>query len=160
MEICRHCGGDIKDYGGYKNKLNSRGLNLTDVWHDISPVRHSKYKTRESNELPLKLMERIISMASEEGDVVFDPFGGSGTTYIVSEILKRRWIGSEIGPIDSIIKRFEDIDFHRDQIKEIQAKKNILFTDEMKKIRRKNGHWLPETLETAKKNKSKKLTNK
>ncbi|MEC1478878.1 DNA-methyltransferase [Bacillus haynesii] len=160
LEICRHCGGDIKDYGGYKDKLNSHGLNLTDVWHDISPVRHSKYKTRESNELSVKLMERIISMASNEGDVVFDPFGGSGTTYIVSELLKRRWIGAEIGPIDSIIKRFEDIDFHRDQIKEIQAKKNVLFTEEMNKIRRKNGHWLPETLEMNKKNKSNKLTNK
>lgn len=146
LEICRHCGGDIKDYGGYKSKLNENGLNLTDVWYDIAPVRHSKYKTRESNELPIKLLERIISMASNEGDVVFDPFGGSGTTFIVSEILKRKWIGCEIGPLDSIIKRFEDIEFHSQQIKDIQNKKNVLFTDEMKKIRIKNCHWLPETL--------------
>lgn len=150
LEICRHCGNDIKDYGGYKKKLNENGLNLTDVWHDISPVRHSKYKTRESNELPLKLLERIISMASNEGDVVFDPFGGSGTTFIVSEILKRKWIGSEIGPVDSIIKRFEDIDFHKKQINEIQSKKNVLFTEKMKKLRIKNGFWIPETFETEK----------
>lgn len=147
LDICRHCGNDIKDYGGYKKKLNKNGLNLTDVWHDIYPVRHSKYKTRGSNELPLKLLERIISMASDEEDVVFDPFGGSGTTFIVSEILNRRWVGSEIGPVDSIIKRFKDIDFHRQQIQDIQEKKNVLFTKEMRDIRIKNKHWLPESLE-------------
>ncbi|KDE25370.1 MULTISPECIES: site-specific DNA-methyltransferase [Bacillus] len=144
IEICRHCGGDIKDYGGYKNKLNKNGLNLTDVWHDLSPVRHSKYKSRESNELPIKLLERVISMASNEGDLIFDPFGGSGTTFIVSEILKRKWIGCEIGPVDSIIKRFDDIDLHKKQILDIQKKKNVLFTEEMINIRTKNEHWLPE----------------
>ncbi|MBV6715883.1 DNA-methyltransferase [Paenibacillus chitinolyticus] len=146
LEICKRCGADIKDYGGYKNKLNTKGLTLPDVWRDISPVRHNKYKTRDSNQLPINLLERIISMASNEGDIVFDPFGGSGTTYIVSEVLNRRWIGSEIGPIDSIINRFEDIEFHRQQIIDIQNKKNILFTEEMRKIRKKNGYWLPETL--------------
>lgn len=146
MEICRHCGGDIKDYGGYKNKLNKNGLNLSDVWHDLSPVRHGKYKSRESNELPIKLLERVISMASNEGDLIFDPFGGSGTTFIVSEILKRRWIGCEIGPVDSIIKRFDDVDLHKKQISEIQKKKNVLFTEEMRNIRSKNEHWLPETI--------------
>lgn len=146
LEICRHCAGDIKDYGGYKNKLNVNGLSLPDVWRDISPVRHKKYKTRGSNQLPVNLLERIISMASNEGDTVFDPFGGSGTTFIVSEVLKRNWIGSEIGPIDQIVERFKDIDSHKVQIKEIQSKKNVLFTDSMRERREKHGHWLPETL--------------
>ncbi|MEH7574261.1 DNA-methyltransferase, partial [Cytobacillus firmus] len=82
LQICRHCAGDIHDYGGYKDKLNLKGINLSDIWLDIPPVRHSKYKTRGSNELSLKLLERIISLASNEGDTVFDPFGGSGSTYI------------------------------------------------------------------------------
>ncbi len=146
LEICRHCAGDIKDYGGYKNKLNIEGMSLTDIWHDISPVRHKKYKNRDSNELPLNLLERIISMCSIEGDLIFDPFGGSGTTYIVSEILNRHWIGTEIGPINGIEERFNQIEFARLKINDIQSKKNQLFTDEMKNFRRKNGHWLPETL--------------
>ncbi|MBO8129618.1 MAG: site-specific DNA-methyltransferase [Peptococcaceae bacterium] len=146
LEICRHCGGDIHDYGGYKDKLNPNGINLTDVWYDIPPVRHSKYKTRDSNELSIKLLERVISLASNEGDIVFDPFGGSGTTYIVAEILNRRWIGIEIGPTDTIIDRFNDIGFHRSLIAEIQRNKNKLFTEEMVEIRKQNGHWLPETL--------------
>ncbi|MCM2357591.1 MAG: site-specific DNA-methyltransferase, partial [Geobacteraceae bacterium] len=46
------------------------------------PASLSKYKKREgANELSIKLLDRIVEMASEEGDIVFDPFGGSGTTY-------------------------------------------------------------------------------
>jgi hypothetical protein len=97
---------DLHLYKG-KDKLNIQGINLTDVWHDIPPVRHSKYKSRSSNELSIKLLERIITIASNKGDVVFDPFGGSGTTYIMSEILERKWLGCEIGPIDTIIQRFK-----------------------------------------------------
>jgi site-specific DNA-methyltransferase (adenine-specific) len=146
LENCRHCGGDIRDYGGYKDKLNPNGINLTDVWYDIPPVRHSKYKNRNSNELSLKLLERVISMASDEGDLVFDPFGGSGTTYIVAEILKRKWIGVEIGDTSLIEKRFEDIEIQKEYVAEIQRNKNTLFTAETRKKRIKNGHWLPETL--------------
>ncbi|WP_458124728.1 DNA-methyltransferase [Paenibacillus sp. Z3-2] len=150
LEVCRHCGGDIRDYGGYKDKLNPMGINLTDVWYDISPVRHSKYKTRTSNELPLKLLERVITLATNEGDTVFDPFGGSGTTYIVSEILKRKWIGCEIGPIETIKERFNDIEFHKSVLSNIDDSKNILFSEATKKVRRKNNHWLPETLNLKK----------
>ncbi|QDA30039.1 site-specific DNA-methyltransferase [Paenibacillus polymyxa] len=146
LEVCRHCGGEIRDYGGYKDKLNPLGINLTDVWHDIPPVRHSKYKTRSSNELPLKLLERIISMASNEGDTVFDPFGGSGTTYITSEILRRKWIGCEIGPTDTIQERFNGIDFHQEVISRIQKEKNVPFSEETRRKRIQNKHWLPDTL--------------
>lgn len=66
LKHCRYCGGDIHDYGGYKDKLNINGINLTDVWYDIPPVRHSKYKTRDGNELSLKLLERVISIASQK----------------------------------------------------------------------------------------------
>ncbi|MGE5606808.1 MAG: DNA methyltransferase [Bacteroidota bacterium] len=151
LENCRHCGGDIRDYGGYKDKLNINGINLTDVWYDIPPVRHSKYKNRDSNELSLKLLERVISIASNEGDLVFDPFGGSGTTYIVAEILKRKWVGIEIGDVSLIQKRFEDIDTQREFILDIQKNKNTLFTSETRKKRIKNGHWLPETLKKVSK---------
>ncbi|MDQ0087617.1 site-specific DNA-methyltransferase (adenine-specific) [Paenibacillus anaericanus] len=146
LEICRKCGGDIRDYGGYKDKLNPLGINLTDVWYDIPPVRHSKFKTRESNELSMKLLERVISLSSNVGDLVFDPFGGSGTTYAVSEILKRKWIGIELGSVDLIKNRLDDLGYQQSYIEEIQGNKNVLFTEQMRKIRIKKGHWLPETL--------------
>ena len=105
IPICRHCGGDIKDYGGHRKYLNPAGLNLTDVWDDIPPVRHQKYKNRNANELSVKLLQRVLEMATEKGDLVFDPFGGSGTTYYVAERLDRRWIGCEIEDCEPIIRR-------------------------------------------------------
>ena len=144
LDVCKTCGHELKDYGGYKNKMNPSGVNLSDVWNDIYPVRHSKYKTRGSNQLPLKLLDRIISIASEPGDLVFDPFGGSGTTYVVAEILKRNWIGCEIGPVENIIERFSNIGLENEQIENIHSKKNQLFLPETIEIRKRNGYWLPE----------------
>lgn len=149
LKVCRHCYNDIRDYGGYKKNLNESGINLGDVWDDISPVRHSKYKNRDSNELPLKLLERIISLASKEGDTVFDPFGGSGTTYIVAEILKRKWIGVEIGDTLNIIERFKNIETQKEQIIEIQSNHNVLFTEKVRKKRKEKGIWLPEDFQNG-----------
>lgn len=46
---------------------------------------------------PEKLVERILIMASNEGDIVLDSFLGSGTTSAVAHKMKRRWIGVELG---------------------------------------------------------------
>lgn len=46
---------------------------------------------------PEKLIHRIIQIATNENDIVFDCFGGSGTTYAVAHKMKRKWIGIEIG---------------------------------------------------------------
>jgi len=47
-------------------------------------------------QLPEALLERIIKLSSNEGDVVFDPFAGSGTTLAVAARLGRRWLGCEM----------------------------------------------------------------
>ncbi|QTA82702.1 SAM-dependent DNA methylase [Desulfonema limicola] len=47
---------------------------------------------------PIKLMSYLITMGSREGDIVLDPFAGSGTTCIASKILNRRYIGIEMNP--------------------------------------------------------------
>ncbi|HOV85742.1 MAG TPA: site-specific DNA-methyltransferase [Syntrophobacteraceae bacterium] len=142
MEVCPACKADLRDYGGYKDKMNPRGVNLTDVWTDIAPVRHSKYKMhRGSNELPVKLMDRILEMASEEGDLVFDPFGGSGTTYVVAEIKRRRWIGIELGPMDDIVRRLEQIRTDANLVGKIRRGYNRLFTEETLHARKQLGLW-------------------
>lgn len=46
---------------------------------------------------PERLLERIITLATDENDIVLDVFGGSGTTFSVAHKMKRRWIGTEIG---------------------------------------------------------------
>ncbi len=105
VPVCRHCGGDIKDYGGHRNKLNPAGLNLTDVWTDIPPVRHQSTKRRGANELSIKLLRRVLDMATQPGDLVVDPFGGAGTTYVAAEQMHRHWIGVELGDCKPIIRR-------------------------------------------------------
>lgn len=127
IACCRHCGGELKDYGGYKDKMNPAGVNISDVWTDIPPVRHSKYKKREANALSLKLMDRIVSMTTDEGSVVLDPFGGSGTTFIAAELTGRQWIGSEL-ECSAIVDRFANLTPDAEHLAQIQATKNTLFS--------------------------------
>ena len=47
---------------------------------------------------PLKLMSYLITMGSREGDIVLDPFCGSGTVLIAAHELHRKWIGIELNP--------------------------------------------------------------
>lgn len=136
---CRHCGGELRDYGGYKSKMNPRGVNLSDVWTDIPPVRHAKYKKRGANALALKLMDRIVSMSSDPGSLVIDPFGGSGTTYVAAELTGRRWMGAEMD-CSAILDRFENLEGDREHLEEIQRNKNVLFTEADLARRRKAGN--------------------
>ncbi len=120
---CRHCGGEVKDYGGHRGALNPNGLNLKDVWTDIPPVRHRKFKsvTRPANALSTKILDRVVEMSTVRGDLVLDPFGGSGTTFVVCEARKRRWIGMEIDHGPEIVNRLMNGD--------IKAHKNTDYID-------------------------------
>jgi site-specific DNA-methyltransferase (adenine-specific) len=117
--ICRHCGGEVKDYGGHRDALNPKGLTLKDVWSDIPPVRHWKFKSqkRTANALSTKLLDRVVEMSTDPGDVVLDPFGGSGTTFAVCEEKHRYWVGSEIDFAPEIVERLEtnDLEHHRNE---------------------------------------------
>ena len=107
IETCRHCGGEIRDYGGHRHAMNPNGVTLKDIWTDIPPVRHRKFKPekRSANALSTKLLERVIEISTHPGDIVLDPFGGSGTTYSVCEQRHRHWIGIEIENPQAIIDR-------------------------------------------------------
>jgi site-specific DNA-methyltransferase (adenine-specific) len=118
--------------------MNPKGVNLSDVWTDIPPVRHAKYKRRDANALSLKLMDRVVSMATDPGSVVLDPFGGSGTTYIAAELTGRRWIGAELD-CRPIVERFEALEADRQYLAEIHENKNVLFKRSDLATRRKNG---------------------
>jgi site-specific DNA-methyltransferase (adenine-specific) len=112
VQTCRHCGKEVKDYGGHRDALNPNGITLKDVWTDIPPVRHWKFKSknRRANALSTKLLDRVVEMSTVPGDLVLDPFGGSGTTFSVCEDKGRRWIGIEIDFTPEIIDRIESND--------------------------------------------------
>lgn len=85
----------------YKTRFNPDGKNPGDVWMDIKQLT---YKSKEllSRDLlntiqkPEKLMERIIKASSQEGDVIFDPFSGSGSALVTALRLNRQAFGCEI----------------------------------------------------------------
>ena len=92
-----------------------------------------------ANALALKLMDRIVSMASDPGSIVLDPFGGSGTTYVAAELTGRRWIGAELD-CGAILERFGSLEGDREHLAQIQSKKNVLFTRVDLDRRRKAGN--------------------
>lgn len=69
------------------------GVPLSDVW-DI-PYLNPKAKERVGypTQKPIALLERILAIASNEGDVVLDPFCGSGTTLVAAKLNNRHYIG-------------------------------------------------------------------
>ncbi|MBM2814928.1 MAG: hypothetical protein HW421_1690 [Ignavibacteria bacterium] len=71
-----------------------KGLLLGNIWIDINNVQsQSNERIGYPTQKPEKLLERIILASSNEGDIVFDPFVGGGTTIVVADKLKRNWLG-------------------------------------------------------------------
>ncbi|GAB6391950.1 MAG: site-specific DNA-methyltransferase [Treponematales bacterium] len=88
----------IRDNGRNPKKgeviYECKGDIITDNWSDIKAVDpKSKERIGYPTQKPEALLERIIKAASNEGDVVLDPFVGGGTTLVAAERLNRRWIG-------------------------------------------------------------------
>lgn len=109
-----------------------KGLPPSNLWIDIEETGHNRQAKYEQKKLipnsskedwfetpkPEKLLQKILHLASEEGDFVLDCFGGSGTTYAVAQKMKRRWIGIEIGGhIDThIIPRLNKVLIGKDNV--------------------------------------------
>ena len=85
-----------KDAGvpGFKRYLDEMpGVPLQSIWNDISPIAAQASENVDyATQKPEALLERIVQASSNEGDLVLDSFVGSGTTPVVSEKLRRRWI--------------------------------------------------------------------
>lgn len=95
----------------------SEGVPMPDVF-DISMINPMAKERRDVNyptQKPEKLLERIITASSNEGDLVLDVFGGSGTTAAVSEKLNRRWITVDVGKLSiyTMQKRILNIENHK-----------------------------------------------
>jgi site-specific DNA-methyltransferase (adenine-specific) len=82
----------------YRQRNNMTGANPGDVWQ-FSHVHYcSAERENHPTQKPEGLIERIIKASSNPGDVVLDPFVGSGTTCRVASVLDRQWIGIDINP--------------------------------------------------------------
>lgn len=103
-----------------------RGRPLSDVWADISPLNsQAAERLGYPTQKPLQLIERIIRLCTNQGDVVLDPFCGCGTTVDAAVRLKRRWIGIDITyiAVDLIEKRLRHT--HGEQIRDTYTVEGI-----------------------------------
>ncbi|GGL95292.1 restriction endonuclease subunit M [Deinococcus aerolatus] len=82
----------------YKRYLDEMpGVPLQNVWDDIPPLNsQAQERLGYPTQKPLALLERIVSVSSNPGDVVLDPFCGCGTTVCAAEKLGRNWVGIDI----------------------------------------------------------------
>ena len=92
-----------KKEGGWpriKRYLDTQqGVQIDTIWSDIPPINSQAaealgYPTQK----PLKLLERILEVSSNENDIVLDAFCGCGTALVAAQKLKRQWIGIDISP--------------------------------------------------------------
>jgi DNA modification methylase len=95
-----------------------REVTVGDVWTDIDRINQSaKERLGYPTQKPLALLERIIQAASNEGDVVLDPFCGCGTAIEAAQALGRRWIGIDVTKValevieERLSKSFPDLHY-------------------------------------------------
>jgi len=81
-----------------KRMEKSPGATPYDVWEFNIVKNISKDKTSWPNQIPVKLIERIIKVSCPEGGLVCDPFMGSGSTAEAAVINRRKWIGFDVSP--------------------------------------------------------------
>ncbi|MBM3327645.1 MAG: site-specific DNA-methyltransferase, partial [Calditrichaeota bacterium] len=94
----------------------SPGVPLSDIWTDLKQLYAYHWMKRKQEELgyptqkPLALLERVVSMSSNPGDIVLDPFCGCGTALHAAQKLGRRWLGMDITylAINLIERRMRD----------------------------------------------------
>jgi DNA modification methylase len=101
--------GAVPQYKRYLDEMP--GVSIQNLWDDISVINNrSKELLGYPTQKPLALLERIISVSSNEGDVVLDPFCGCGTAVHAAQKLARRWIGIDIThlAISLIERRLKD----------------------------------------------------
>lgn len=120
------------------------GMYVTDVWDDIRELTSGYFagdealRDREGNRLhkqqsPIQLLLRIILSSTNPGDLVLDPFAGTGTTIVVAHQLGRQAVGIEIDKnnVKLIEKRIED---EREADAVLRFYKDYEYTPDIRKI--------------------------
>ena len=89
-----------KDLKKEKHKFNYKelkalnlGKQMKDVWETSLTKKSEKKYGKHPTQKPVEILQRIIKASSEEGDIILDPFNGSGTTGVACKNLGRRYIG-------------------------------------------------------------------
>jgi len=92
-------------------KTLNGGKQMKNVWRFPAPGKAEKRHGKHPTQKPVALLERIILAASKEGDLVLDPFMGSGTTGVAAVRLGRKFVGVEMddGYVRTALARIGDV---------------------------------------------------
>ena len=97
-----HPQAESSQYGKGKKRENwlpnPRGAKPKDVFDIPTTCNGMEEKTPHPTQKPEELLRKLVLASSQTGDVVLDPFSGSGTTLVVAEQLKRKWLGCDLNP--------------------------------------------------------------
>lgn len=69
---------------------------VSNVWYDIHRLKHNSRRVDHPCQLPPMFMYRLISLFTNEGEFVLDPFNGAGTTTLTAQQLNRKYVGIEL----------------------------------------------------------------
>lgn len=105
---------NLKDENGHVRYRIVKDKKLDDVWKIPCLQPASKEWTGFPTQKHHSLLERLIMLGSNEGDLVADFFCGSGTTLLAAEKLKRRWIGCDISEYSIYLTRKRILNYHND----------------------------------------------
>ncbi|MBK8051102.1 MAG: site-specific DNA-methyltransferase [Anaerolineales bacterium] len=80
---------------------------MDDVWTDIFPsTPQAGERLGYPTQKPLALLERIIAVSSNPGDIVLDPFCGCGTTIAAAQRMGRQWIGIDVTHLSIALQKY------------------------------------------------------
>lgn len=124
-ETSQYGGGKARNIGWLPNPLGAKPKDVIEIPTTCNGMGE---KTKHPTQKPEELLRKFILAASNPGEIVLDPFSGSGTTLVVAEQLGRRWIGCEINEeynswaiqrISNVFSKTVDewIDFDRENAK-------------------------------------------
>ena len=121
----------------------NKGIVLQSLWDDIPPINsQAAERLGYPTQKPLALLERIINVSSDTGDVVLDPFCGCGTAVVAAHELNRKWIGIDITHLAiAVMKRRLQDHFPGIQIKVIGEPVDLPSAKELAKQNRYQFQW-------------------
>lgn len=103
---------------------------LTDIWWDIHRIKHKRDRDYHPCQLPEKLMERIIQLTTNKGDIVLDALAGAGTTPVVASRLGRHYIAIDVDDyyVDIMRKKLQEIKVNGTVLRQSTRKPNSKYT--------------------------------
>ncbi|MHA2326362.1 MAG: DNA methyltransferase, partial [Promethearchaeota archaeon] len=104
---------NVKDEKGHVKYRIVKDKKLDDVWKIPCLQPASKDWTGFPTQKHHLLLERIIELGSNKGDLIADFFCGSGTTLVVAEKMKRRWIGCDISKYSIYLTKNRILNFYK-----------------------------------------------